>query len=432
MSKRVISSILSAAISGLSANAGRVGTSANNLANVSTNGFKRTDVSTTSLVTRQSTNNTFSAGGVQTISRQLADVQGLLAASTSSTDLAISGNGFFTVSRSPGGSETLYTRDGSFRPDSEGNLVNASGNALKAFPTDTQGNVTGGLQALNANRIAGSADATSAISLGANLPTDAAVGETFNVDVQVIDSLGNPANVRLEFENKGSGTYGLSIGDVTDSNGNVLGAATEDTAGGDPYSVDVVFDSLGDVSGFDRDGDGAVDSATAPDVYVQLSAPASGASDLNISLDLGSGASREGLTRLSGDFTINTIESNGARYGEVSGVSVSSNGTVTAQFDNGDRRAIARVPVATFTNPNGLGALSGNLYRATDASGDATVRTAGEGGAGVVQGGAVELSTTDVGTEFVNMILAQRAYSANLKTLSTAESMSRELTDIIS
>jgi len=125
------------------------------------------------------------------------------------------------------------------------------------------------------------------------------------------------------------------------------------------------------------------------------------------------------------------VQSDGAAFGSVSGVNVGTDGRVTAIFDNGETRTVTEIPVATFTNPVGLEAISGGAYRATDASGAPTLRDAGTGGAGSVQSGALELSTTDIGTEFTNMIIAENAYKASLKVLKAADLMASSLLDEI-
>ena len=124
------------------------------------------------------------------------------------------------------------------------------------------------------------------------------------------------------------------------------------------------------------------------------------------------------------------INAQGNAQGEpVSGVEISTDGRVTALFDGGERRPVARIPVATFTNPSGLSADSGGVYRATDASGAPTYQEAGVGGAGSVQSGALELSTTDLGTEFVNLIVAESSYRASLEVLKAADALSKILID---
>ncbi len=149
--------------------------------------------------------------------------------------------------------------------------------------------------------------------------------------------------------------------------------------------------------------------------------------DARIGLFLGDANVNNGMTQFAGSYQINFITQNGAQFGNFAGVSVGSDGIVTALFDNGVTRPVFMVPVATFVNPNAMESLSGNVYIETDFSGSATVREAGSGGAGDVTGAALESSTVDLGEEFTAMIVTQRAYSAAAKIITTADEMLDEL-----
>ena len=147
-----------------------------------------------------------------------------------------------------------------------------------------------------------------------------------------------------------------------------------------------------------------------------------------ITLNMGNVGTNDGLTNLSGNFTTNYIKQDGAKFGSYAGVSVDENGVVTALFDNGETRPIAILPLATFANPEGMESLTGNAWLETDASGQALLKMAGTNGAGEITSGALETSKTDLATEFSNMIVTQRAYSAATKIITTADEMLDELT----
>lgn len=147
-----------------------------------------------------------------------------------------------------------------------------------------------------------------------------------------------------------------------------------------------------------------------------------------ITLNAGNVGTNDGLTSLSGDFTTNYITQDGAKFGSYSGVSISEDGVVTALFDNGETRPIAILPLATFANPNGMEALTGNSWIETDYSGQAMLKQAGTNGAGQISSNSLERSTVDLATEFSNMIVTQRAYSAATKIITTADEMLDELT----
>ncbi len=138
----------------------------------------------------------------------------------------------------------------------------------------------------------------------------------------------------------------------------------------------------------------------------------------------------DGITQLSGDFQLNYLQQNGAKFGNFAGVSIGSDGIVTALFDNGVTRPVFMIPLASFTNPNGLQSLSGNVWIATDFSGNPTLREAGSAGAGLINAATLEASTVDLGTEFTRMITTQRAYSSAAKIITTADDMLSELLNI--
>ncbi|MBC8338532.1 MAG: flagellar hook-basal body complex protein [Rhodospirillales bacterium] len=207
---------LSSGVSGLTAQSSAIGAISDNITNVSTVGYKNTQVDFQTLVTKQTSATFFSAGGVQSKPRQDTGVQGLLASSASSTDIAISGNGFFVVNEAASptiNNEFLFTRAGSFFQDNEGFLRNTAGFYLQAWPTDAAGTVipanknltvpnqnvisTDFLSTVNLNRVGGTASATSTIAIGANLPSNDTSGTTRKTDVQFFDTLGNATTMSL-------------------------------------------------------------------------------------------------------------------------------------------------------------------------------------------------------------------------------------------
>ena len=163
---------------------------------------------------------------------------------------------------------------------------------------------------------------------------------------------------------------------------------------------------------------------------------ANGAADMDdaaanakkMTLDFGTKLEANGMTQFGASFTPVFITQNGSRFGTFAGVSISENGLTTALFDNGETRIIFQIPLATFTNPNSLEGRTGNIWNATEASGDFTLRTANNGPSGSIAQAALEASTVDIGEEFTNMIVVQRAYSASTKIIKTADEMLEELT----
>jgi len=210
---------LSSGVSGLTAQSSAMGAISDNITNVSTVGYKNTQVDFQTLVTAQTSTTFYSAGGVQSKPRQDTGVQGLLAASTSQTDIALSGRGFFIVNEANVptiNNEFLFTRAGSFFQDNEGYLRNTAGFYLQAWPTDANGNVTPNntslsianqnvistdyLGTVNLNRVGGTAAATTTIGIGANLPSNDTTGQTHKTDVQFFDTLGNANTMSVVYE----------------------------------------------------------------------------------------------------------------------------------------------------------------------------------------------------------------------------------------
>ena len=174
------------------------------------------------------------------------------------------------------------------------------------------------------------------------------------------------------------------------------------------------------------------DGASAPDPKSSLEIVwTNGAADMQsgsqtspaIAVNLGDYNTPDGITQLAGDFQLNFVQQNGAKFGNFAGVSIGKDGVVTALFDNGVTRPIYQIPLASFTNPNGLSSLSGNSWIATDFSGNPTLRQPGDAGAGQVNAAALEASTVDLGTEFTRMITTQRAYSSAAKVITTTDDM---------
>jgi flagellar hook protein FlgE len=151
----------------------------------------------------------------------------------------------------------------------------------------------------------------------------------------------------------------------------------------------------------------------------------------DVALDFGTLDSFDGLTQFDSNFGVNEINQNGLKFGNFTGVNIDEEGTVTAVFDNGRRKDIYQLPIAMFSNFNGLEEVSGNAYLQTRESGDFLLTEAGVGGAGDVAPSAVEASTVDLAEEFTRMITTQRAYSASTKVITTSDEMLQELTQAI-
>jgi flagellar hook protein FlgE len=175
------------------------------------------------------------------------------------------------------------------------------------------------------------------------------------------------------------------------------------------------------------DGSGIPTAFQVDDITLDIN---NGSADLSVDFNFGTVGQADGLTQFAAAYNPTFIDTDGAAFGQFSGVTISEAGLVTALFENGDIRPIFKIPVATFPNPNGLGSNTGNVYNQTDFSGLFFMRTAGQGGAGTVQSSVLESSTVDIAKEFTTMITTQRAYSASAKIISTADEMLNELVRI--
>ncbi|MGF1630237.1 MAG: flagellar hook protein FlgE [Kiloniellaceae bacterium] len=406
-----------AGVSGLAAQSNALGMISDNIANVNTIGYKGTSARFSTLVTQAATQTTHTPGGVSSSPYTYINRQGLLQGSASGTDLAVAGQGFFVVNESPTpgfGDDFYFTRAGSFNPDQSGNLVNAAGYYLQGYnlrngtPQPSSSTFTG-LETVNISNLSGSAAASTGISLGVNLPSTAAVADTFSVTAQVFDSLGNAHDMDITFTKTASNTWSWAASDLTLDGGATSSASA--VGGGD-----IVFDT---------DGTPLTISPTPPSIT--LTGFTTGAGNAALTLDLGTIGSTNGLTQFAGNFTISNIDQDGVRFGNYTGINISDQGIVTALFDNGQRLDIYQLPLGMFRNPNGLDTKTGNVYLETNRSGNFQLNLAGNGGAGDIAPGALESSTVDLAEEFTKMIITQRAYSANTKVITTADEMLDEL-----
>lgn len=414
-----LSSALSTAVSGLSAQSIALSAISENIANASTTAYKTTEVSFQSLVSGAMGTNT-STSSVVAKTNQALNVTGAISSTSVATNIAIDGSGYFVVAANAGdtGSDLVYSRNGSFSTDANGYLVNSEGYYLMGYPTDSDGNVLASnttdltsLSAINLDSISGTAKATSTVSMAANLPADTETGDSYDTSMEVIDSLGVSHTVGQTWTKTGDNTWSLTLSDPTLTKDSTTTSGTIS-----PSTVTVTFNS-----------DGSLATTDPSPVNITISGLSTGAADSAIVLDLGSAGGTDGLTQYastSSTLSISpTFEQDGANYGELSGISIDESGLVTANFDNGVSLAIYQIPVATFSNPNGLTHVSGTVYDENTAAGQVHLNLPGEGNAGSLVASALEGSTTDTATEFNKMIIAQQAYSAASQVISATSDM---------
>ncbi|HEY3951694.1 flagellar hook protein FlgE [Phenylobacterium sp.] len=446
-----INSALLAGVSGLTANSSALAAISDNIANVNTTAYKRNGVDFSTMVTSQAVTGDYSAGGVQGKVQQFVSTQGLIQGATSSTDLAISGDGFFVAANSSTATPSEFTRAGAFEPDANGFLVNDAGLYLMGWPVqangsfDTDPSDLSKLQPINVKNLGAAVEQTGNVAISANVdqttPLGAGAG-SYNlttgsmaayansngasgtapdappVEFSVIDSVGGVHKFALAMEKTSTPNtwnaevYAVPASDVT-------------TAAGTPtLSGKIVFNT-----------DGTINTASTT-LPTTLALAASGGASPAWGTSLGIGASSVNidlsqLGQLAAPSTVNQVSSDGASAGNIVGVQVGTDGVVSALFDNSQVRKIAQVAIATFPNADGLQPLSGNAYGATLASGTMTLKAAGTGGAGKIDPSSLEASTVDLSTEFTGLITTQKAYSASSKIITTADTMLDELINII-
>jgi flagellar hook protein FlgE len=381
----------------------------NNIANVNTVGYKKVFADFTSLVTSNG-GGAYAPGGVQARTQQTTASQGVLQQTSSATDIAVSGNGFFIVRREPNSQqEILYTRAGSFREDNSGFMRNSAGMVLYGWPLDANGDIPASnanissAVPVNVSFLGGQTKPTTTANLALNLDarqSTAATAPHFTRDITVYDTLGSAQNMALQFAKTGTNAWTVT---VRDGAGNVLQAATAVT-----FNTDGSLNQIGGASVTTLSvnninwGNG---SATTQDIVLDLS----------------------NLTQFSADYNVVSINQNGAELGLRTGVDIDRYGRVFATFSNGTTAELYQLPLATFANPNGLSEQSGNAYSVTTESGDYNLREAGSSGAGLVAPSSLEGSNVDLADEFSKMIVTQRSYSAATKVITTADQMMEEL-----
>ncbi|MEO8529658.1 MAG: flagellar hook-basal body complex protein [Deltaproteobacteria bacterium] len=440
-----ISSALNAGVAGLAANATRLATISDNIANSGTFGYKRATADFESMVISQGRGaGTYSAGGVRASTARLVEEKGALVGTSNALDLAIAGRGMLPVTPAvavgalSGDQPLMMTPTGSFHTDASGVLRTDSGLVLLGWLANADGTIPVNPRdtaaslvpvVINSNQTAG--DPTTQMKLGVNLPateTEAgAGGETLPLSVEYFGNLGTSEllNVRFTPSVPTSGSSNQWTMVIRDS-------ASVD----DPLTVGVDENIIGEYTiVFDdsRGQGGTLASVTA------ISGGGYNATDGTLALTVAGGpltvqigklGDPNGLTQLSDSFAPTSITKDGSPVGNLTAVEVDENGYLNATYDTGFTRRLYQIPLVDVPSPNNLIALNNQTYQISPSSGSFFLWDAGDGPTGAVVGYAREGSTTDVAAELTSLIQTQRAYSSNAKVIQTVDEMLQETTNI--
>ena len=470
-----ISSAMLAGVTGLVSNSSALAAISDNIANSNTVGYKRVGIDFTSLVNAGATGE-YAAGGVSTATQHFISQQGSLQATSSVTDLAISGNGFFVTSTKAAGltasDPRFFTRAGSFSIDSNGYLKNAGGLYLQGWPADSNGVVTpdsanlGALVPINILQGGSTAQPTTNGAITANLNADQAISLAsqhagagavatpgYNADVDPATSPVIEVSMAEYANDPSTGVkpdFSITV-PVSDSKGGsrnlVVDFLKSNTANqwyaevrADPSSAVETDPNLppglieSGVVAFNPDGTLDVGNTTLSTTLAlgasSAAAPAAGAGEGAVKWATGLGINGQTvdvdlskLSQLSAPSSVGQVATNGTASGGISGVTINNQGVVTAVYDNGTTRTLAQIALATFPNPNGLKSAAADAYQDSLESGAVTLKTAGTAGAGSISPSSLEASTVDLSSEFTGLITTQQAYSAASKIISTADQM---------
>lgn len=399
-------------LSGMNAASSDLNVVSNNIANSNTTGFKSSraefgDVFAAS-VYGVSSNATGAGARLQRVAQQFT--QGNIDFTGNSLDMAVSGQGFFTLSDN---GTTVYSRAGNFSTDASGYVVNPSGQRLQVFAPNDDGTTfnTGKLSDLQLATGDAPPKVTTKIQASVTLPGDATAptNSPFNAadpttysqttSLTVYDSLGAAHTQSLYFSK---------------------------TANANEWTVQTQIDgvSVGGAQTLTYDSSGALVSPANGQLALPAYTPPGGAGAMALSLDLSKSA------QYGQKFAVSALNQDGYGTGSLSGISVSSEGVVQASYSNGVTKAIGQVALSSFASPQGLQQKGDNAFAETFASGQAVRGAAGTSDFGLVQGGALEASNVDQTAELVNMISAQRNFQANAQMIQTQDQITQTIINL--
>lgn len=423
-----LNSSLITSTNGLQAQSTAISNISGNLSNASTTAYKTTGTSFSDLVSAASaTGSSTGTYGVTASASYNNTSQGTISSTSTTTDLAINGNGYFavkTATESADGTptfstDTYYTRAGDFSLNSDGYMENSEGYYLVGWSTDATTGVadTSTLTPVKVSSdLTNAAIATSTISYTANLPASADTGTTTSDSTMTVyDSTGATHDVTYSWSKTDTNTWTLNVKAADGSYDSSTGTSSDYTA-----AASVTFDTSGNIASIDS-GDGYTVSGNS----ISFDLSYSGAAAQTVTSDL-SNMTQDAGTSIS----VSTDTANGAAAGSYSSLAVDKSGNVSVTYSNGQSETYYEIPVATFLASDNLAAVTGNAYQTTFSSGSATYSAAGTSGSGSISSSSLEGSDVDIASEFTDMVEVQQVYSANAKVVSAVDEMMKTLVQL--
>lgn len=411
-------------LTGLNADSTALNTIANDLANMNTTGYKSHTVNFSDLFSQQigsaGSGDPLQVGAGTQVASITTDFSNGSPNSTGvDTNVAIQGNGFFIVSD---GQNQYLTRAGNFSIDASGNLIAANGLKVMGYPAangvvDTNAPIAP-INIPQSEVL--SPSATTTFNITANLDSRSAATTDFPATVNIYDSLGQMHTATVTFTNAGAGQWNYSI--------QIPAADTAGTA--TPVTGAMTFDANGNLATVNGTAVGT-GAGQVSSIAVAIPGLTDKAANLNMTWNLMGAGGTPTISQVASQSAVQGTNQNGYASGQYQGFTIGSDGTVTATFSNEQKVNVGQIALGSVANVQGLRDAGNSTYATTMASGTTTVGVSGSAGLGTMQDGALEASNVNISAEFSNLIIAQRAFEANSKSITTFDTITQETIQMI-
>jgi flagellar hook protein FlgE len=430
-------------LTGLEADSTALNTIANDLSNMNTTAFKAETTNFSDLFYQQigstGSGDPIQVGaGVAVASNEIAFTQGSINSTGNSTDAALNGNGFFIVSNGNGGYE--YTRAGAFTQDTNGNLLAENGMSVMGYPAPGGVvNTNAPLTAINVPLVGQvqQPQASTTMSMTANLDSTTTAGTQFPAEVTVYDSLGEPHVATVTYEPGAAAntwTYSVSLpaADYSAAGGDTAPAAITGTMTFDQNGNLIQVQPMGQANPSNvGTGAGDVSSIDLNFNPAATNVLADGAAGLDIKWNLLGSGGTPNISQVDTASAVSGTNANGYTSGTFQSFTINSDGTVAATYSNGQTQTVGQIALANVTNLQGLQLLGDGDYATTLASGTASIGAAGTSGLATIEDDALEASNVNISSEFSDLIVAQRAFEANAKSVTTFDQVTEDTINMV-